>query len=60
MSRDRGGAKWDRAARYLRIASILRDYPAGITAQKVADLIGVSKRTVYRDLIRAKRYGWRR
>jgi proteasome accessory factor B len=50
MSRDRGGAKWDRAARYLRVVSILRDYPDGVTAQKVADLIGVSKRTAYRDL----------
>jgi len=50
MSRDRGGAKWDRAARYLKEVSILRDYPEGVSAQKVADLIGVSKRTVYRDL----------
>jgi len=50
MSRDRGGAKWDRAARYLKEVSILRDFPEGVSAQKVADLIGVSKRTVYRDL----------
>ena len=47
---DRGGAKWDRAARYLRIALILRDHPDGLSAQALADRIGVSKRTVYRDL----------
>jgi proteasome accessory factor B len=50
MSRDRGGAKWDRAARYLKIVSILNEHRDGISAQKVADLIGVSKRTIYRDL----------
>ena len=49
-ARDRGGAKWDRAARYLRIAMILREHPDGIRAQDLADQIGVSKRTVYRDL----------
>ncbi len=47
---DRGGAKWDRAARYLRIAMSLRDHPGGMSAQALADRIGVSKRTVYRDL----------
>jgi proteasome accessory factor B len=49
-SRDRGGAKWDKAARYLRIAMQLHGHPAGITAQDIANRIGVSKRTVYRDL----------
>ncbi len=49
-SHDRGSAKWDRAARYLKIAMILRDHPDGISAQAVADRIGVSKRTVYRDI----------
>jgi len=48
--RDRGGAKWDRAARYLRVAMILHEHPQGIAVQSIADLIGVSKRTVYRDL----------
>jgi predicted DNA-binding transcriptional regulator YafY len=47
---DRAGTKWDRAARYLRIAMILADHPAGITAQAVAERVGVSKRTIYRDL----------
>ena len=47
---DRGGAKWDKAARYLRIAMLLNDHPDGLSAQDLADRIGVSKRTVYRDL----------
>jgi len=47
---DRGSAKWDRAARYLKIAMILSDHPDGIGAQDLADRIGVSKRTIYRDI----------
>ncbi len=47
---DRGGAKWDRAARYLKIAMLLRDHPDGMSAQGLADRIGVSKRTIYRDV----------
>jgi predicted DNA-binding transcriptional regulator YafY len=47
---DRGGAKWDRAARYLKVAMTLHAHPGGISAQAIADRIGVSKRTVYRDL----------
>jgi predicted DNA-binding transcriptional regulator YafY len=48
--RDRAGMRWDRAARYLKIASILHAYPDGIRAEDIADRIDVSKRTVYRDL----------
>jgi len=47
---ERASAKWDRAARYLRIATILAAHPEGLAAQALADLVGVSKRTVYRDL----------
>jgi proteasome accessory factor B len=47
---DRGSAKWDRAARYLKIAMILSDHSDGIGAQDLADRIGVSKRTIYRDI----------
>jgi predicted DNA-binding transcriptional regulator YafY len=48
---DRGGTKWDRAARYLKIAQVLRAHgDTGISALAIADQIGVSKRTVYRDL----------
>ncbi len=50
---DRAGSKWDRAARYLKIAQVLRAHgEAGISAQALADQIGVSKRTIYRDLER--------
>ena len=48
---DREGSKWDRAARLLRVATVLHAHPAGISAQAIADQIGVSKRTVYRDLV---------
>src|SRR6185369_8677143 len=50
MSRDRGGAKWDHAARYLKSASILNEHRDGISAQNIALMIGVSKRPIYRDL----------
>ena len=50
LERDRGGTKWDKAARYLRIATILHGHPAGISAKDVANQLGVSVRTVYRDL----------
>jgi CRISPR-associated endonuclease/helicase Cas3 len=49
-ARDRAGRKWDRAARYLKIAFLLQGNPEGIGPQAIADHIGVSKRTVYRDL----------
>lgn len=47
---DREGSKWDRAARFLRVATVLHAHPDGITATAIAEQIGVSKRTVYRDL----------
>ena len=47
---DRGGMKWDKAARYLKIAMVLHGHPQGISANDIATRIGVSKRTVYRDL----------
>ncbi len=50
-NRDRGGAKWDRAARYLKIAQVLHAHgEAGISAADLSRQIGVSKRTIYRDL----------
>ncbi len=52
---DRAGIKWDRAARYLKIARILHQHRAGIGAAAIADLVGVSKRTVYRDLAAMER-----
>lgn len=50
VDRDRAGLKWDRAARYLRVARILHAHPDGISADRIAEQVGVSKRTVYRDL----------
>jgi proteasome accessory factor B len=47
---DREGSKWDRAARFLRVATVLHAHPDGISAVAIAEQIGVSKRTVYRDL----------
>jgi proteasome accessory factor B len=48
---DRGGTKWDRAARYLRIAQVLHAHgEAGISAAALARQVGVSRRTIYRDL----------
>jgi proteasome accessory factor B len=44
-------SKWDRAARYLKIAQVLHAHgEAGISAAALAKQIGVSKRTIYRDL----------
>jgi proteasome accessory factor B len=48
---DHGGTKWDRAARYLRIAQVLHAHgETGISAADLAKQIGVSKRTIYRDI----------
>ncbi len=47
---ERGSVKWDRAARYLRVAMLLHAHPEGIGAGDIAQRIGASKRTVYRDL----------
>jgi proteasome accessory factor B len=48
---DRGGTKWDRAARYLKIATVLHAHgEAGISASALARQVGVSRRTIYRDL----------
>lgn len=48
---DRAGTKWDRAARYLKIATVLHAHgEQGISAADLARQVGVSKRTVYRDL----------
>lgn len=48
---ERGASKWDRAARYLKIATVLHAHgEAGISAADLARQVGVSKRTIYRDL----------
>jgi len=45
-----GFEKWDRAARYLKVARILQQHPEGISAEQIAKQIGVAKRTIYRDI----------
>ena len=52
---DRAGLKWDRAARYLKIAQVLHQHREGLGAGAIANLVGVSKRTVYRDLAAMER-----
>ena len=47
---DRAGLKWDRSARYLKIVQILHQHRDGLTATRLAELVGVSRRTIYRDL----------
>ncbi|HET7677663.1 MAG TPA: WYL domain-containing protein [Candidatus Limnocylindrales bacterium] len=57
VDRERAGQKWDKAARYLRIAGILHAHPGGIRAEEIAEQVGVSRRTVYRDLLAIERDG---
>ena len=48
---ERGGTKWDRAARYFKIAQVLHAHgESGISAAALAKQVGVSRRTIYRDL----------
>jgi predicted DNA-binding transcriptional regulator YafY len=42
--------KRDRTARLLGVAHLLFQHPHGLTAQQIAERIGVNVRTVYRDL----------
>jgi predicted DNA-binding transcriptional regulator YafY len=48
--RGRYAAKRDRLARMTRLVSILQAHPDGIRTADVAERVGVSVRTVYRDL----------
>jgi predicted DNA-binding transcriptional regulator YafY len=49
---DEGGssAKRDRGARLLRVANVLKAHPDGIRAEDIAQRLGISRRTAYRDL----------
>ncbi len=46
----RSSAKRDRLARMLRVAAVLRAHPDGIRPTEIARRVGVTTRTVYRDL----------
>lgn len=50
---DEGGssAKRDRGARLLRVAGVLRAHPDGIRVEDIAQRVGISRRTAYRDLV---------
>ncbi len=50
MDEDRRGTKRDRAARMTRLIQVMRAHPNGISPTELADRVGMSKRTVYRDL----------
>jgi len=47
---DRYPAKRDRTARLMRLVQILNAHPEGIRTAEVAERVGMSVRTVYRDL----------
>lgn len=48
---ERPFGKRDRLARMLRVVSVLRGHPEGIRPAEIARRVGVSPRTVYRDLV---------
>lgn len=48
--RDRGSAKRDRTARLTRVMRLLQGNPDGLTPAELARRLGMSVRTVYRDL----------
>jgi len=50
---DAGGssAKRDRGARLIRVATLLQAHPDGIRAEEIAERLGISRRTAYRDLV---------
>lgn len=48
--RDRYATKRDRLARMTRLVSILQAHPQGIRTAEIAERVGMSVRTVYRDL----------
>lgn len=47
---DRVGTKRDRLARLGRIVRLLRAHPEGLRPATIAERVGTSKRTIYRDL----------
>ena len=47
---DRAGMKRDRFARLVKVVRVLEAYPDGVRVEKVGSIIGMSRRTAYRDL----------
>ena len=50
MDTDRSSAKRDRLARFYRVVRYLQSHPDGATPEAIAGFVGMSRRTVYRDL----------
>ena len=50
MDEDRGSAKRDRLARLTRLVALLKAHPDGMRPPDIANRVGMSVRTVYRDL----------
>ena len=50
MANDRASAKHDRLARFYRVIRYLQAHPEGATPDAIAGFVGMSRRTVYRDL----------
>ena len=50
MEPERGSAKRDRLARFYRVVRYLQSHPEGATPEAIAGFVGMSRRTVYRDL----------
>ncbi|HYL40238.1 MAG TPA: WYL domain-containing protein [Candidatus Binatus sp.] len=50
VEEERGGGKRDRAARLMRVATLLAAHPDGMHPKDIAERLGKSVRNVYRDL----------
>src|SRR5512142_2860496 len=47
---ERSTAKRDRLARFYRVVRYLQSHPEGASPNAIAEFVGMSRRTVYRDL----------
>ena len=47
---ERSSAKRDRLARFYKVVRYLQSHPEGAFPDAIADFVGMSRRTVYRDL----------
>jgi predicted DNA-binding transcriptional regulator YafY len=47
---ERSSAKRDRLARFYKVVRYLQSHPEGASPDAIADFVGMSRRTVYRDL----------
>lgn len=52
---EKTSAKRDRLARFSKVVQYLRSHPEGASPDAIADFVGMSRRTVYRDLAAIER-----